>query len=134
LRYCFSGGPVVFTLIVSTEERPCALRFRGTCLSQLCISIYSKKIETSAEGLRITRLIRPLPQGAASSQSQAPAQAQPAQDQPVVMQSTSEDSASEVRTLTLTMKDLDEEGADGGLDIANDGKDVQMQEEDRATN
>jgi hypothetical protein len=50
------------------------------------------------------------------------------------MQSTSEDSASEVRTLTLTMKDLDEEGADGGLDIANDGKDVQMQEEDRATN
>jgi len=50
------------------------------------------------------------------------------------MQSTSEDSSSEVRTLTLTMKDLDEEVADGGLDIANDDKDVQMHEEDSAAN
>ncbi len=50
------------------------------------------------------------------------------------MQSTSEDSASEVRTLTLTMKDLDDEVADGDLDIANDGKDVQMQEEASAAN
>ena len=75
-----------------------------------------------------------MPQGAASSESQAHAQPQQAQDQPVVQQSTSEDGASEVRTLTLTMKGLDEGAPDDGLHISNTDKDVQMQEEDSAAN
>ena len=75
-----------------------------------------------------------MPQGDASSQSQAPAPAQPAQNKPVGQPSTSEDGASEVRTLTLTMKDLDEGAPGGDLQISNDGRDVKMQEEDSAAN
>jgi hypothetical protein len=75
-----------------------------------------------------------LPQVAASSQSQALAPAQPAQNKPVGQPSTSEDGEFEVRTLTLTMKELDEGAPGGDLQISNDGKDVQMQEEDFATN
>ena len=75
-----------------------------------------------------------MPQGAASSESQAPAHNQPAQNQPVVQPSTSEDGASEVRTLTLTMKGLDEGAADGGLHISNNDKDAHMQEEDSVAN
>jgi len=75
-----------------------------------------------------------LPQGPACSQSQVPAPAQPAQKKPVGQSSTSEDAATEVRTLTLTIKELDEGAPGGDLQISNDGKDVQMQEEDFATN
>ena len=75
-----------------------------------------------------------MPPSPAYRQSQAPAPAHQAQDQPVGQPSTSEDGASEVRTLTLTMKELDEGAPGGDLQISNDGKDVQMQEEDSALN
>ena len=75
-----------------------------------------------------------MPPGPACSKSQVPAPAQPAQKKPVGQSSTSEDAATEVRTLTLTMKELDEGAPGGDLQISNDGKDVQMQEEDYATN
>ena len=75
-----------------------------------------------------------MPQGPACSKSQIPAPAQPDKKKPVGQSSTSEDAATEVRTLTLTMKELDEGAPGGDLQISNDGKDVQMQEEDFATN